>query len=189
MDTNPAATKDVNGFPTAISTPKYSNENENALNNVASPEVNPTEDEKNNTGANYELHPQLSPARREAVLAKLNNEKNNTEIKAWEENKKANSLNKYNKKLSRIAVWENNKKTTAEARLKLAEEKLEKKRAAYVERMRNELAYAHKKAEEKKAKAEVKKGQDLLKVEEAAGNYQIHGGLPKWEKLLQCCNA
>lgn len=100
MDTNPAATKDVNGFPTAISTPKYSNENENGLKNVASPEINPTQ---------------------EAILANLHSEKNNTEINAWEENKKANSMNKYNKKLSRIAVWENNKKTTAEARLKLAE--------------------------------------------------------------------
>jgi len=168
MDNSSAATTDVNGFPTAISTPKNSNENENGLNNVAPPEINPTQ---------------------ESILAKLNNEKNNTDINAWEENKKANSMNKYNKKLSRIAVWENNKKTTAEARLKLAEEKLEKKRAAYVERMRNELAYAHKKAEEKKAKAEVKKGQDLLKVEEAAASYQIHGGLPKWNKLVQCCNA
>lgn len=183
MDNNPAATTDVNGFTTAINTRKYSNENENGLNSVASPEVNPSQDE------NHELHPQLSPAKREAVLAKLNNDKNNTEIKAWEENKRANSLNKYNRKLSKIAAWENTKKTTAEARLKLAEEKLEKKRAAYVERMRNELAYAHKKAEEKKAMAEVKKGQDLLKVEEAAESYQIHGGLPKWNKLLQCCDA
>lgn len=189
MDNNSTATTDVNSLPTAISTPKYSNEDENGLKNVASPEINPTQGDKNNTGPNYESYPQLSPAKREAILANLHSEKNNTEINAWEENKKANSMNKYNKKLSRIAVWENNKKTTAEARLKLAEEKLEKKRAAYVERMRNELAYAHKKAEEKRAKAEVKKGQDLLKVEEAAADYQIHGGLPKWNKLLQCCNA
>ena len=61
---------------------------------------------------------------------------------------------------------------------------MEKKRAAYVERMRNKIAYAHKRAEEKKAEAEVKKGQDLLEVEEATTSYQIHGRLPKWNKWL-----
>lgn len=189
MDNIPAATKDVNGSTNAIGTPKYPNEKENGFNSVASPKLNHSQDDKNNIGANNELHPQLSPAKREAVLSKLNNDKNNTEIKAWEGNKRAISLNKYNSKLSKILAWENTKKTTAEARLKLAEEKLEKKRAAYVERMRNQIAYAHKRAEEKKAEAEVKKGRDLLKVEEAAANYQIHGGLPKWSKWLQCCGA
>lgn len=89
MDNNSTATTDVNSLPTAISTPKYSNENENGLKNVASPEINPTQGDKNNTGPNYESYPQLSPAKREAILANLHSEKNNTEINAWEENKKS----------------------------------------------------------------------------------------------------
>lgn len=69
------------------------------------------------------------------------------------------------------------------------QDKLEKKRVFYVERMRNELAYAHKKVEEKKEKEKGNKMRYLLKVEEATTNYQIHGGFPKWNKWLQCCDT
>ncbi|XP_057834630.1 remorin 1.4-like [Cryptomeria japonica] len=60
------------------------------------------------------------------------------------------------------------KKATAEARLRKGEEKLEKRRAEYVEQIRNEMAYAHKKGDEKRAKAEVNKGKCLIRVEEEA---------------------
>ncbi|GLJ15854.1 hypothetical protein SUGI_0261640 [Cryptomeria japonica] len=91
-------------------------------------------------------------------VAKLNKEGSHSHIQAWEESKKTKVFNRYNRKLSKILAWENMKKATAEARLRKGEEKLEKRRAEYVEQIRNEMAYAHKKGDEKRAKAEVNKG-------------------------------
>eukprot|EP01018_Ginkgo_biloba_P014158 Gb_19930 [translate_table: standard] len=94
---------------------------------------------------------------------------------------------KYNRKLSKILAWENTKKATAEASLRRGEEKLEKKKAAYIEKMRNKMASVHRRAEEKKAKAEVKKGEAYVKAEEMAAKYHIYGRVPNSNKWLQCC--
>lgn len=59
---------------------------------------------------------------------------------------------------------------------------MEKKKAEYVEKMKNKIALIHKQAEEKKAMVEAKKGEDLLKTEELAAKYRIKGAPPK--KLL-----
>jgi len=121
---------------------------------------------------------------RDAVLAKVNTEKRLALVKAWEENEKAKAENKYYKALSTITAWESTKKSAAETKMKRAEEKLEKQKAAYVEKMKNEIAIIHKQAEEKKAMVEAKRGEDFLKAEESSAKYNATGIVPK--KFLLC---
>lgn len=121
---------------------------------------------------------------RDAVLAKVNVEKRLALVKAWEENEKAKAENKFYKAVSTITAWENTKKSAAETKMKRAEEKLEKQKAAYVEKMKNEIAIIHKQAEEKKAMVEAKRGEDFLKAEELSAKYNATGQMPK--KFLLC---
>ncbi|OVA14081.1 Remorin [Macleaya cordata] len=121
---------------------------------------------------------------RDAALARLETEKRLSLIKAWEESEKTKASNKATKKLSSIGSWENSKKAAVEADLKKIEEKLEKKKAEYVEKMRNKIALLHKEAEERRAMVEAKRGEDLLKAEELAAKYRATGHAPK--KLFGC---
>lgn len=121
---------------------------------------------------------------RDAFLVKVNTEKRLALVKAWEENEKAKAENKYYKSVSTITAWENTKKSSAETRMKRAEEKLEKQKAAYVEKMKNEIAIIHKQAEEKKAMADAKRGEDMLKAEELSAKYNATGQVPK--KFFLC---
>lgn len=121
---------------------------------------------------------------RDAVLAKVNEEKRAALVKAWEENEVAKAENKYHKALTNITAWEETKKSATETKLRKAEEKLEKKKAAYVEKMKNEIATIHKKAEEKKAMVEAKRGEEMLKAEEMGAKYRAEGHVPK--KFLLC---
>lgn len=66
----------------------------------------------------------------------------------------------------------------------IEQEKLEKKKAEYVEKMKNKIASVHKAAEEKRAMIEAKQGEDLLKAEEIAAKYRATQTTPK--KLLGC---
>ncbi|KAK4740699.1 hypothetical protein SAY87_024287 [Trapa incisa] len=119
---------------------------------------------------------------RDAVLARVETEKRISLIRAWEESEKSIAENKAHKKLSEVGAWENSKKSSIDAQLKKIEEKLEKKKAEYVEKMKNKIALIHKEAEEKRATIEAKRGEDLLKAEEMAAKYRAKGGPPK--KLL-----
>ncbi|GMP70209.1 hypothetical protein CsSME_00029156 [Camellia sinensis var. sinensis] len=119
---------------------------------------------------------------RDAVLARVSTEKRLSLIKAWEDSEKSKAENKAHKKLSSIGAWENSKKAAIEAELKQIEEKLEKQKAQYVEKMKNKIALYHKAAEEKRAMIEAKRGEDLLKAEETAAKYRATGSAPK--KLL-----
>lgn len=116
---------------------------------------------------------------REIVLAKLNQEKVLSLIKAWEDNVKAKSINRLGKKLAKISAWEKAKKARAEAHLQELEEKLEKKKASFVENMKNEIATIHRKAEEERAVAEANHGAQTLKAEEVAAKYRASGKLPR----------
>lgn len=124
---------------------------------------------------------------RDAVLAKVNAEKRTALVKAWEENEIAKADNKYHKALTNIIAWENTKKSSTETKLRKAEEKLEKKKAERIEKMKNEIATIHKKAEEKKAMVEAKRGEEFLKAEEMAAKYRAEGHVPK--KFLLCFSA
>ncbi|KAM7491624.1 hypothetical protein LguiA_034545 [Lonicera macranthoides] len=123
-------------------------------------------------------------ANRDAVLARVATEKRISLIKAWEESEKSKAENKACKDLSAVGAWENTKKATIEADIKRIEEKLEKKKAGYVEKMKNKIASIHKAAEEKRAMIEAKQGEDLLKAEEIAAKYRATQTTPK--KLLGC---
>ncbi|TYI14373.1 hypothetical protein ES332_A08G116500v1 [Gossypium tomentosum] len=122
---------------------------------------------------------------RDAVLARVATEKRISLINAWEESEKSKAENKAQKKLSSIAAWENTKKAAIEAELKRIEEKLDKQKAEYVEKMKNKAALIHKEAEEKKAIVEAKRGEDVLKAEELAAKYRATGTTPN--KTLGCC--
>jgi len=121
---------------------------------------------------------------RDAVLARVATEKRISLIKAWEESEKSKAENKAHKKLSSVGAWENSKKATLEAQLKQIEEQLEKKKAEYVEKMKNKVALIHKTAEEKRAEIEAKRGEEILKAEEVAAKYRATGTAPK--KLFSC---
>ncbi|KAA8520805.1 hypothetical protein F0562_011478 [Nyssa sinensis] len=116
---------------------------------------------------------------RDAVLARVEKEKRLALIKAWEDSEKNKAENKAYKKLSTIGAWENRKRASVEAQLKKIEEKFEKKKAEYAEKMNNKKAEIHKAAEEKRASVEAKRGEDLLKVEEAAVKFRATGNAPK----------
>ena len=68
--------------------------------------------------------------------------------------------------------------------LVMKQEKLEKKKAEYAEKMKNKVAELHKLAQEKRAMVEAQKGEQLLKAEESAAKYRATGHVPK--KLLGC---
>ncbi|KAF2315640.1 hypothetical protein GH714_040159 [Hevea brasiliensis] len=147
---------------------------------------------------------------RDAVLARVETEKRMSLIKAWEESEKSKAENnemldfefltfdedsdyltelaksneQSSQKLSSVVSWENSRKASVEAELKQIEEKLEKKKADYVEKMKNKIALIHKAADEKRAMIEAKRGEDLLKAEEIAAKYRATGTAPK--KLLGC---
>ncbi|KAG7011502.1 hypothetical protein SDJN02_26408 [Cucurbita argyrosperma subsp. argyrosperma] len=124
---------------------------------------------------------------RDAVLAKVATEKRVSLIKAWEESEKSKAENKAHKKLSSVVAWENSRKASVEAELKRIEENLEKKKAEYIEKMKNKIALLHKEAEEKRAIIEAKRGEELLKAEETAAKYRATGTAPK--KLLSCFSS
>ncbi|URD77793.1 Remorin family [Musa troglodytarum] len=160
---------------------------------------------------------------RDAVLARVETEKRESMIKAWEENEKTkaqnntgldriveighDTLENYDhhgctisicliylpiwdraaKKMASITAWENSKKAAVEAELRMKEEALEKKKAEYVEKMKNKIAMLHKAAEEKKAMVEAKRGEEFLKAEEMAAKYRVTGFTPK--KLFGCFGA
>ena len=55
---------------------------------------------------------------------------------------------------------------------------LAKKKAAYVEEMNNTLAEVHRVAQEKRAVAEAKKGEEFVKAEESAAKFRAIGKSP-----------
>ncbi|KAI3749042.1 hypothetical protein L6452_12577 [Arctium lappa] len=126
--------------------------------------------------------PKEGSINRDDVLARVATEKKDALIKAWEESEKSKAENKAQQKLSSIGAWENSKKAELEAELKKIEEDLEKKKAKYIEKMKNKMAILHKRAEEKRALAEAKRGEELLKAEELAAKCRATGDTPK--KLL-----
>ncbi|XP_011035931.1 PREDICTED: remorin [Populus euphratica] len=121
---------------------------------------------------------------RDIALADLEKEKRLSFIKAWEDSEKTKAENKSQKKLSAVVAWENSKKAALEATLRKMEEKLEKQKAEYAEKMKNKVALIHKVAEEQRAMVEAKRGEEFLKAEEMAAKYRATGQTPK--KLLGC---
>ncbi|KAL6569491.1 hypothetical protein OROMI_014005 [Orobanche minor] len=123
---------------------------------------------------------------RDVALAKLEDDKKYSFIKAWEESEKTKVENKAQKKLCEVSAWENSQKASLESQLKRIEEQLEKKKAEYGERMKNKVALVHKQAEEKRAVVEARRGEDMLKAEELAARYRAKGGRYVPKKAFGC---
>ncbi|KAI3705793.1 hypothetical protein L1987_76035 [Smallanthus sonchifolius] len=126
-----------------------------------------------------EEKPSEGSVNRDAVLARVATDKKDALIKAWEESEKSKAENKAQQKLSAIGAWENSKKADIEADLKKIEEDLEKKKAKYIEKMKNKIALLHKTAEEKRAITEAKRAEEHLKAEEVAAKCRATGTTPK----------
>ncbi|KAL6499291.1 hypothetical protein OROHE_025954 [Orobanche hederae] len=127
---------------------------------------------------------------RDVALAKLEDDKKYSFVKAWEESEKTKVENKIQetaqKKLCEVSAWENSQKASLESQLKRIEEQLEKKKAEYAERMKNKVALVHKQAEEKRAVVEARRGEDMLKAEELAARYRAKGGRYVPKKAFGC---
>uniref|UniRef100_A0A0D9VMW7 Remorin C-terminal domain-containing protein n=2 Tax=Leersia perrieri TaxID=77586 RepID=A0A0D9VMW7_9ORYZ len=123
-------------------------------------------------------------ADRDAILAKVELDRKLSMIKAWEESEKSKAENKAQKKLSSILAWENTRKAAVEAKLRTREEKLERKKAEYAEKMRNQVAAIHKAAEEKRATVEAMRHEEIIKYEEMAAKHRSKGTTPT--KFLSC---
>ncbi|XP_037493394.1 remorin 1.4 [Jatropha curcas] len=119
------------------------------------------------------------PNDKENELAKIEWDKRYALIKAWEETEKAKVENKTYKKLSALGSWETNQKAVLESQIRQHEEKLERKKVEFAEKMTNKIAEIQKEAEERKTMIEAKRGQDFLKVEENAARYHSLGYLPR----------
>ncbi|KAH7435027.1 hypothetical protein KP509_06G045700 [Ceratopteris richardii] len=121
---------------------------------------------------------------KDIVLAKLNQDRVLNLIKAWEDSVKAKSLNRLGKKLAKITAWEKANKARTEAQLQELEEKIENKRASFVETVHNEIAAIHRRSEEERAVAEAKHGEETLKAAEMATKYRACGKIPR--KYAMC---
>ncbi|PIA49494.1 hypothetical protein AQUCO_01300355v1 [Aquilegia coerulea] len=121
---------------------------------------------------------------RDVALSRLETEKKLSLVRAWEDSEKTKAENKAERALSKITSWENTKKANVEAQLKKIEEQLEKKKADYIEKMKNKIALLHKEADEKRAIVIAHKGEELLKAEETAAKHRATNSTPK--KLYGC---
>ncbi|KAG7013231.1 hypothetical protein SDJN02_25989, partial [Cucurbita argyrosperma subsp. argyrosperma] len=159
---------------------------EKSIIQLTPPEKMPADDSKplliiEKTEAKIE-EKQSSSINRDAELARVATEKRHS-LKLGKRVKNQEQRTAH-KKLSEIGSWESSKKAAVEAELKQIEEKFEKKKAEYVEKMKNKIALIHKAAEEKKAVIEAKRGEEKLKAEEIAAKYRATGTAPK--KILGC---
>ncbi|XP_071707947.1 remorin-like [Rutidosis leptorrhynchoides] len=105
-------------------------------------------------------------------------------IKAWEDNEKTKADNKAYTKISAIGAWENTKRAEIEADLKQIEEDIEIEKGKQREKMKNKMAAIHREAEEKRAVVLAKRGQFIIKTEEAAAKFHATGTLPT--RLFKC---
>ncbi|KAL9328691.1 hypothetical protein ACSQ67_003694 [Phaseolus vulgaris] len=148
---------------------------------------------------------------KDVMLARVLTEKRLALIKAWEESEKTKaenrqlfgSIGKCNvsslkrvsnisilwayKKHSAVELWEDSRKASVEAELKKIEENMERKKAEYVEKMKNKVAEIHRLAEEKRANVKAQKREEFLGVEETAEKFRSRGVTPR--KFFACFSA
>ena len=129
--------------------------------------------------------PPGSATDRDAVLAKVEMNRKLSMVKAWEENQKSKADNRAEHKMSSILSWENTKKAAVQAKLRTREEKLERKKAEYAEKMRNRVAMIHKEAEEQRAAVEARRQEEMIKCQETAAKHRSQGTTPA-KKFLTC---
>ncbi|KAL6182163.1 hypothetical protein ACLB2K_043586 [Fragaria x ananassa] len=139
--------------------------------------VIPVSEEKASSAENVD-HPAAkkgirSSTEKDVMYAEIETEKRLALIKAWEESEKTKVENRSYKRMSAVGLWEENKKSSVEAKLRKIEEKFERKKAEYVEKMmKNKVAEIHKASEEKRALIEATQREESLKVAEAASKFR-----------------
>lgn len=69
----------------------------------------------------------------------------------------------------------------------MGQEKLEKKKAEYVEKSKNKIAVLHRLGEEKRALIEAQRKEECLKIEETASKFRASGYTPR--RFLACFSA
>ncbi|CAL4934252.1 unnamed protein product [Urochloa decumbens] len=134
---------------------------------------------------------------RDAFLSRIATDKSLLLIRAWEESEKAKVENRAARRLANVTSWENSKVAQMEAELKkihlcnvalfngterrrvmCVQEQLEMKKAAQAEKLRNSAAAAHRAAEEMRAAAVARQGEEVIRAEEAAARYRATGQAP-----------
>ncbi|XP_073388755.1 uncharacterized protein [Physcomitrium patens] len=118
-------------------------------------------------------------AQLEHLLARVKHEKTVLRALAWEESAKARAYNRYTRDESKITAWENTMKAKAEAKMRKAQEDLDKQRANHIEKMKNAVASVHCKAQEKRAAMEARRAEDIVKAEEIASRIRATGKMPR----------
>lgn len=113
------------------------------------------------------------PARQ--ALAKVRRDKVLAHALAFQDAKSSKCNNRYKREESKIIAWENQQKIKASIRMKKVEMRLEQKRAKALEKMQNEIALAHKRAEERKASAEAVRAAKTAKVAQLADSIRRSG--------------
>lgn len=120
--------------------------------------------------------PITNPAKQ--ALEKVRREKVLAQATAYQDAKNSQYSNRYRREESKINAWENQQRIKASVNMKKVEMKLEEKRAKALEKMQNEIALAHKKAEQRKASAEAVRAARTAKVAEVAHNIRRTGKIP-----------
>lgn len=118
------------------------------------------------------------------ALAKVDRERTQSYITAWEEKERANSNNKYEKAISKISAWEAAKQSATEAKMRQAQEALERKKAAILERMKNDFAEIHRLGQEKRAQAQAQRSEEFVKIDEEAARHRSIGEVPPTRTCL-----
>lgn len=108
----------------------------------------------------------LDRVRRDKILA---------QVAAFQIAKNSKYENRYKREEAKIKAWENQQRIKAAVAMKKAEMKLEEKRAKALEKMENDIASAHKRAEERKASAEAVRGMKAAKVAVLTDNMRQMG--------------
>ncbi|KAJ6843475.1 uncharacterized protein M6B38_296810 [Iris pallida] len=113
-----------------------------------------------------------------ASVRQVRKEEVESKIAAWEAAELAKVHNRFKREEAIITGWEDEQVEKATACLRKIERKLEEEKARAVERMRNDVAVARQKAEEKRASVEAKRGEKLARVLELGKLMKIVGKPP-----------
>lgn len=107
-----------------------------------------------------------------------------TRAAAWEEAEEAKYMARFKREEAKIQAWENHEKAKAEAEMRRIEVKIEKIRSHAHEKLMNKLAAAKRRAEERRAVAEAKRGEQAAKTLTHANHIRRTGRMPS--QMLGC---
>lgn len=107
-----------------------------------------------------------------------------TRAAAWEEAEEAKYIARFEREEAKIQAWENHEKAKAEAEMRRIEVKIEKISSHAHEKLMNKLAAAKRRAEERRAVAEARRGEKAAKTITTANRIRRTGRVPS--PMLGC---